>query len=234
MTSDSIVIERFKSEALKRGVITLVAANRDEAVRHISSLAGSKNITRVVKSSCPLAGKLGLSRHMENRGINICETSLVHWTLQIKHKKEVPLEEIAALVSTATGEKVIIDPDEILKAAKKALKAIYTGADLGITEADFGIAETGTLVTLENEDNARLAMVLPRLHLTLLEASHVVASLADAAEMIKQTSGKIQGHKLPTLISHFAGRNSFTDAQGKFPTRTEGPAEEYILLIHET
>jgi L-lactate utilization protein LutB len=233
MTANPDVIDKFKAEAAKTGVKILVAGNREEAAGHISRLAKSKNITSVVKSSCPLAGRLGLSLHMESSGIKVCETSLVQWTLQLKQSKEVPIEEIAALVSSATGEKVGNDPEEILKAAKIALKALYAGADLGITEADFGIAETGTLVTLENEGNARLAAVLPRLHLTLLEAGHVVSSLADAAEMIKQTSGGIPGHKLPTFITYLTGRNTTADIPGALFARAQGPAEEYILLVHE-
>lgn len=233
MTANSDVIDKFKSEALKKGVKTLVAANAQEAVLHISSLASSKNINIVVKSRCPLAGRLGLVPHMQNSGIRVCETSLVQLTLQLKQKKEVPLEEIAALVLSATGEKVSNDPDEVLKAAQKALKYAYAGSDLGISEADLGIAETGTLISLENEDNARLATVLPRLHLTLLEAGHVVSNLAAAIELIKQTSGNIPGSKLPTLITHFTGQNTSIDRPEHLLTRNLGPQEEFILLVND-
>jgi L-lactate dehydrogenase complex protein LldF len=233
MTTNSDVIEKFIAEASRSGAKILVAGNRDEAAAHISSLAKSKNITTVVKARCPLAGRLELPQHMEKSGINVCETSLVQWTLQLKQQKDVPLEEVAALVSTATGEKVGNDPEEILKAAKKALKAVYESADLGITEADFGIAETGTLITMENEGNARLAAVLPRLHLTLLDANHVVASLADVTEMIKQTSGGIPGHAVPTFITYLTGRNTTADIPDALFSRAQGPAEEYILIIRE-
>jgi L-lactate utilization protein LutB len=233
MTANSDVIEKFIAEASRAGAKILVADNRDEAAGHISSLAKSKNITTVVKARCPLAGKLGLPRHMENSGIKVCETSLVQWTLQLKQKKDVPLDEVAALVSTATGEKVGNDPEEILRAAKKALKAVYASADLGITEADFGIAETGTLISMENEGNARLAAVLPRLHLTLLEAGHVVASLDDVTEMIKQTTGGIPGHAIPTFITYLTGRNTTADIPDALFARAQGPAEEYILIVHE-
>ena len=234
MTARAELIEKFTSEASRVGAKILVAADRAEAAAHISSLAKSKNISSVVKSSCPLAVKLELVTHMETCGLKVCETSLVQWTLQLKQKKNVPLEEVAALVSSATGEKVGSDPEDILKAARSVLKGIYAGADLGITQADFGIAETGTLVTLESEGNARLAAVLPRLHLTLLEAENVVASLAEAAEMIKQNAGGIPGHRLPALITYLTGRNTTADIPGALFARAQGPEEEYILIIHRT
>jgi len=233
MAANSEIIDKFIAEASRAGAKILVANDRHEAAGHISSLAKSKNVTTVVKARCPLAGRLSLSQHMENSGLMVCETSLVQWTLQITQKKDVPLEEVAALVSTATGEKVGNDPEEILMAAKKALKAVYASSDLGITEADFGIAETGTLLTLENEGNARLAAVLPRLHLTLLEAIHVVASLNDATEMIKQTSGGIPGHAIPTFITYLTGRNTTADIPDALFARAQGPAEEYILIVRE-
>lgn len=231
MTINNELIKKFTAEASRVGAKILTAAGRAEAAEHISNLAKTKNIGSVVKSSCPLAVKLDLVSHMETCGMRVCETSLVQWTLQLKQKKNVPLDEVAALVSSATGEKISSDPEAILSAARRVLKGIYAGADLGITQADFGIAETGTLVTLESEGNARLAAVLPRLHLTLLEAENVVADLAEAAEMIKRNAGGIQGHKLPTFITCLTGRNTTADIPGALFARAQGPEEEYILIV---
>jgi L-lactate dehydrogenase complex protein LldF len=230
---DLELIEKFKTEASRAGAKVLTAGSRDEAAGHISRLVQEKNIINVVKAHCHLADSIGLSQHLEKSGLKICETALVQWTLQLAHKKEVPLDEVAALIAAATGEKVDNDPEQILKAARKALKGIYAGSDLGITGADFGIAETGTVITLETEGNARLAAVLPRLHLTLLEAGHIVASLDDVAEMIKQTSGGIPGHKVPAFITYLTGRNTTADIPNALFARAQGPTEEYILLINE-
>lgn len=232
MTTNTYLIKKFQLEASNSGVKVLIAADRDEAEKHITELVRSQNITSVVKSSCPLAGKLGLFTHMKASGLRICETSLVKWTLQLKQDQEVPLDEVATVVSSALGEKINNDPESVLMAAQQALKAIYKGADLGISEADFGIAETGTLITLENENNSRLADVLPRLHLTLLEAKHVVESMADAAEMIKQNLGSIPGYKMPALITGLNARNTTAYIPyARFP-HTRCPEEEYILLIY--
>lgn len=231
MDKKSELIEKFKAEATKAGAKVLVAESREKAIDHINSIIRTKKVSNVVKASCPLAGSLGLLNHLADQEINICETSLVQWTLQLTQNKEVPLKEVADLVATATGEVVNHDPDAILQAAKRALKHIYANADLGITEADFGIAETGTLITLENEGNQRLAAVLPRLHLTIIETKNIVLDLAEAAEIIKTTSGGIPGHKLPTFITYLTGRNTTADIPGALFARAQGPEEEYVLLI---
>lgn len=231
MTKKIELIEKFKAEAAKAGAKVLVAENREKAIDHINNIIRSKRVNVVVKASCPLAGSLKLLNHLSEQNISVCETSLVQWAIRLTQNKEVPLEEVAGLVATATGEIVDHDPEAVLQAAKRALKNIYANADLGITEADFGIAETGTLITLENEGNQRLAAVLPRLHLTIIEAKNIVLDLAEAAEMIKRTAGGIPGCRLPTFITYLTGRNTTADIPGALFARAQGPEEEYILLI---
>jgi L-lactate dehydrogenase complex protein LldF len=231
MAANSELMEKFKKEAARLGPKIFSANTAEEAVNYILNLVKEKNIKTVVKSNSALAAQLGLRQQLENNGVKVTETSIVQWVQQLSGGKEASVDKIAELMSSATGEKVEANPEAIFKAAHHALKDTYVNAGLGITQADFGIAESGTLVTLENEGNARLAAALPRIHLTLLDCKSVVADLATAAEKIKGSSSGIPGHKISTFITYLTGRNTTGDIPGAFLARAQGPAEEHILLI---
>jgi len=231
MTDHHELLEKFKTEATAAGSQVTVALSPAEAVDHVLKLAKDRGITTVVKSASPIAEKLDLAACLSTAGIKVMETSIARWAADLARGKDVPVDKLAELISDAAGEKVPADTGAILQAARRILKAAYAGAGLGITEADFGIAETGTLVTLENEGNARLAAVLPKLHLTLLDGRRIAGNLADAAELIKGTSGGIPGHKVPAFITYLTGRNTTADIPGAIFARAQGPAEEHILIV---
>lgn len=230
--SDKIeLLERFKTEAALSGAQVTLASSADQAVDFVLGLVKDKGITTAVKSASPIAERLDLAARLTKAGVKVMETSIAQWAAGLARGKDVPMDKLAELISAVSGEKVPPEPEAILRVARRIMKDMYAGAGLGITEADFGIAETGTLVTLENEGNARLAAALPRLHLTLLDGTHIAGSLADAAELIKGSSGGIPGHKLPTFITYLTGRNTTADIPGAIFARAQGPAEEYILIL---
>lgn len=124
------------------------------------------------------------------------------------------------------------DPDSIITAARHALRQKYINADLGISEADIAIAETGTLVLIGNEGNTRLVAVLPRLHLTLVNSQNLVETLDDASARIKSLSRKKTKRKMPAYVTYLTGRNTTADIPGAIFARAQGPAEEHIVLLH--
>ena len=231
MAENADLINKFTSAVSRLGTKVFLADTPADAVNYIVSLVRDKDIKTVVKANSSIAVKLALNDMLDGCGVRVTDTSIVQWTLQLLKGKDVPADQVAALISSATGQKVGTEPSEMLKAARKALKEAYVNADLGITEADFAIAETGSLIRLDNEGNARLAAALPRIHLTLLDASCVVADLAAAAEKIKGTSAGIPGHKVSTFITHLSKRNTTGNIPEASSAQVKTPTEELILLV---
>jgi L-lactate utilization protein LutB len=221
------LIETFKEKASGAGYLVYVAETKVRALDHIMGMVRENDIKLAVISESPTADYLGLYSMLTRLGIRTMQTSIVKWVLQLARGKEVPFDKVAELILSITGERVEHEPQELLKAARRALKQIYAGADLGVTQADYGIAESGTPVNLESSDNARLASVLPRLHLTLLDSSQIVPGLPDLADRIKGSSIGIPGHKAPTFITYLTDRNRAADTP-----RSQGRTGEHILVLN--
>ena len=233
MTVDHELLEKFKTEATLGGAQVFVASSAEEAVNHVLKIIKSKDLKIVVKSGSSLADKLGLSERLAADGVRVIETAIAQWAVQLAKGKDVPIDMVAKMISSAAGEEVPAEAEALLRAARRILKEAYTGAGLGISEADFGIAETGKLVTLENEGNARLAAILPKVHLSLLEGRRIALTRAAAAELIKGSSSGIPGHKVSTLITYLTRRDTAADMPGDVFTRARSPAEEHILIINK-
>lgn len=114
---------------------------------------------------------------------------------------------------------------------QQELRDACLGADIGISEATAAIAETGTLVIASNHGGSRLVAVMPRLHITVVDRQNVVASLEEAVLRIKSPGGTFSS-PVPTYVTCITGRNTTADIPGALLARAQGPAEEYILLIH--
>jgi L-lactate dehydrogenase complex protein LldF len=233
MAVDHELLDKFKTEATLGGAKVFVAASDEEAVNHVLQIVKGKDLKIVVKSNSSLAEKLGLSERLADCGVRVIETAIAQWAVQLAKGKDVPIDMVAKMVSCATGEEVPAEAEALLRAARRILKEAYTGDGLGITEADFGIAETGKLVTLENEGNARLAAILPKVHLSLLEGSRIARTRAAAAELIKGSSVGIPGHKVSTFITYLTRRDNTADKTGDDSPRARGSAEEHILIINK-
>jgi L-lactate utilization protein LutB len=233
MTADASLIKKFSGQASRAGAIVHVSETDNDAVDYILSLVQEHGIKLVIISNSGMADRIKLSPRLEFAGINILETSVVQSLSQLVKGKDVPFSEVALQMSIASGRHVNPDKEEIMAAAKLAFKELYSGAGLGITEADFGIAENGTTATLENEGHARLASILPILHLTLLDANRIASSLSEATDIIGRSSGGIPGYKIPAFINYLTRKNTKTNKTAtELSNRSKCPAAEYILILN--
>ncbi len=235
----SELIEQFKTEATNTGAGAVVYEAKDaqDAKDYVLKLAQERNVQHVVKSRSSLARETGLREHLEAAGIRVVETDLKEWLAQLAGEKagqatDKGIERIAELISQAAGKKLEPDPQALLTAAREALRPLYINADMGISEADMAIAETGTSVTLSNEGNERLVALLPRIHVTLVDPQKIVPTLHDATAELESLSQELSGRRIPSYVTHITGKNTTGDIRGAFRARAQGPEEEHIVLVN--
>src|SRR5690606_36251155 len=140
-----------------------LAHDAAEANRIIVEIAQSRNARLVVKSKSMATEEIGLNAHLEAAGIQVVETDLGEWIVQLADDRPSHLiapalhkskEQVAELFSKRIGQPLPPDPAQLVKVARRELRRMFVEADLGISGANFAIAETGTIGIVTNEGNA--------------------------------------------------------------------------------
>jgi L-lactate dehydrogenase complex protein LldF len=231
------LITKFKSEAGKAGFIIYESASADDIRGYILKLAWEREVRTAVKSKSKLAGKIKLRLGLEKAGIAVTETDIEEWLAQLaggKATSRINITQARTLISKATGQKLDAEPSMLLNAVNKVIRQYCIDADLGISEADIAIAETGTLVLTGNEGVGRLVAVLPRIHVTLLDPQNIVPMMEDVFSKLKKVVNPGARQMVPGYVTYITGRNTTADIPGAVLARAQGPAEEHVILVNET
>src|SRR5262249_59059147 len=103
---------------------------------------------------------------------------------------------------------------EMTQIARRALRDELVQADMGITGANFAIAETGSIVLVTNEGNGRLSSTMPRVHVALMGMEKVIPRLADLAVMLKVLTNSATGQKISSYVTMLTGPRRDHDLDG--------------------
>ncbi len=124
---------------------------------------------------------------MKITGSTVTETDLGEWIIQLRHEGPSHMVmpaihlsrfQVGDLFTDVTGAKQQPDIEKLVKVARRELRSAFAEADMGITGANFAIADSGTIGLVTNEGNARLVTTLPRVHVALMGIDKLVPSLA--------------------------------------------------------
>jgi L-lactate dehydrogenase complex protein LldF len=230
------LVDQFKVEAGKAGAVVYQASSSSDACNYVLNLARERDVRSAVKSKSKVAGAIKLAENLQKAGIEVTETDLKEWLAQLAGGKSTghkTIGQLEKLISKATGQKLGAEPQAMLNAANRVIRRYCIDADLGISEADLAIAETGTLVIAGNEGVTRLVAVLPRIHVTLLESKNVVPVMEDVFTRLGRLRQDRTGQVIPAYVTYITGKNTTADIPGAVLARAQGPAEEHIILVNK-
>ncbi|HKK32557.1 MAG TPA: LUD domain-containing protein, partial [Desulfomicrobiaceae bacterium] len=188
------LFEEFKEKAEKVGVKVHLAATAYEANELIAKIARDSKCKKIVKSKSMTAEETLLNHHLEDAGLEVTETDLGEWIIQLRHEGPTHMVmpaihlsryQVSDLFSDVTKKKQTAEIEKLVKVARRELRQKYVEADMGISGANFAIAETGTIGIATNEGNARLVTTLPRVHVALAGLDKLVPSLEDALATLR-------------------------------------------------
>jgi len=218
-------LEQFTGNAEKAGATIHWARDGKEVCRIVLDLIDAIDATNVVKSKSMATEEIHLNHALEAEGINPIETDLGEWIIQLANETPshivVPAihktkGQIAALFVEKTGIEKTDDVDVLTNTARKVLRSRFAEAEVGISGVNFGVAETGTILILENEGNIRLTTSLPKVHIALMGIEKVIPKFADLDVFLKLLPRSGTGQRLTTYQSlitgtpHAAASNSRT------------------------
>jgi iron-sulfur cluster protein len=234
------LVEQFKAEAIKAGAVVYEAEDAEDANDYVLKLAQEHKVQHIVKSKSMLGEEIGLREHLEQAGIEVTETDIGEWIVQLAGERPAhivgpaihkTIEQVAELISKATGQEFGSDPQALLDAARRALRQTYIDADMGISGANIAIAETGTLVIVTNEGNGCMATTLPPVHVAVVGYEKIVSKWEDAAAIFRLLSRCTAGMKMPVYVSHITGTSRTNAMPGSLLHGAGGPGEVHIVLV---
>jgi iron-sulfur cluster protein len=212
-----ILFEKFKSHAEKAGTIVHRAKNASEANEIIARIAKINQVKKIVKSKSMTAEETFLNNHLEKQGYEVTETDLGEWIIQLKHEGpshmvlpaiHLSRYQVGELFEDQTGQKLDKnDIDKLVKVARKELRPKFLEADMGISGANFAIADSGTLGLVTNEGNMRLVTTLPRIHVALVGFDKLVSNLASALQILKLLPRNATGQAITSYVTWIKGAN---------------------------
>src|SRR6266480_4708243 len=225
-------LEEFAANAEKAGAQIHWARDADEANGIVCRLAGERGVRLVVKSKSMVTEEIHLNAALEAVGVAALETDLGEYIIQLAG--ETPSHIIAPAIHKTKGqiaelftEKLGIAPtddiDRLTSAARQILREKFAAADMGISGVNFGVAETGTILILENEGNIRLTTSLPKTHIAVMGIEKVIPRFADLEVFLKLLPRSGTGQHLTSYQSLITGT--------KRRPEDEGPDEVHIILL---
>ncbi len=211
------LFQLFRRQAQAGGAQVHLAATAGEANRIIADIARQAGVKKIVKSKSMTAEETHLNDHLEALGLQVTETDLGEWIIQLRREGPSHMvapavhcsrHDVARLFSQVTGE--IYDPDDIaglVKVARRELRRAFLEADMGISGANLALAKSGTVGIVTNEGNARLVTTLPRVHVALVGLEKLVPDLAAAAKILKLLPRNAAGQIMSSYVTWIGGAN---------------------------
>ncbi len=219
--SDALYKE-FKENAEAAGIHVHFAKDGDEANRIIAQIAKDAECKLIVKSKSMTAEETLLNHDLEDEGFEVVETDLGEWIIQLRHEGpshvvmpaiHLSRYQVGDLFTDVTGKKQDSDIEKLVKVARRELRQKYVEADMGITGANFAVAETGGIGLVTNEGNARLVSTLPRVHVALMGIDKLLPTLHDALRILKVLPRNATGQHLTSYVTWITGANECLAAE---------------------
>jgi L-lactate dehydrogenase complex protein LldF len=225
-------LQEFERNAESRGAKVHWARDAAEANAIICRLAIDRQAKMVVKSKSMTTEETHLNTALEAAGLQVVETDLGEYIIQLA--KETPSHiiapaihktrrQVAELFTAELGMAPTDDVAQLTRTARATLRDRFASADVGISGVNFAVAETGTIVIVENEGNIRLTTSLPRIHIAMMGIEKVMPRFKDLDVFLKLLPRSGTGQRLTTYQSFITGtKRQATD---------EGPEELHIVLL---
>jgi iron-sulfur cluster protein len=214
----------FERNAVERGAKVYRTSDPAKVREYILKVAQDNGVKRIVKSKSMATEEIHLNPYLEKEGIAVGETDLGEWIIQLAGQTpshmvmpaiHMTKEEVSDLFSKEVNERLTSDIPRLVKVARNELRPKFLEADMGISGGNIAVAETGSIVLMTNEGNARLVTSLPRIHIALVGIEKLVEKYADVATILKALPRSATAQLLTSYVSIITGPTPNPDGSMK-------------------
>ena len=225
-------LELFETNLAQRGGKVIWAENAEEAQQAILTICKEKNCKTIVKSKSMVTEEIKLNDFLETHHIESVETDLGEYIQQLDHEPPYHIvtpamhkskEDVAKLFHDHLDTPLNLSPEELTLVAREKLREKYTEAEIGITGANFIIADIGGIAITENEGNARLSCAFPKTHIVITGIEKIIPSINDLSLFWPLLATYGTGQQLTVYNTIVSGP--------KQPNENDGPEEMYVILL---
>jgi len=226
-------LSTFESNAAAARAKVHWARDGAEACDIVVNIARQREVTLATKSKSMVTEEIHLNEALENAGVEVVETDLGEWIIQLAHEHPSHIiapaihksrHEVAALLSQKAGRP--LSPDnlpQLTAEARRILRQYFLTSGIGISGGNLAVAETGSLVLVTNEGNGRLVTSLPATHVAIIGIEKIVPTWDEAAVWLSLLARSASGQPLSVYTSIITGPAREKDA--------DGPREVHIVLL---
>lgn len=225
-------LEQFEANVEARGGKVIYCKDATEVSDFVLELAKERNARLIVKSKSMTTEEIDLNERLEHHGLESVETDLGEYILQLSHERPYhivapALHKTRYDVADVFTEKLGVEREVVIEKqtmiARKVLREKFLAADIGISGANFLVADSGAVTLVENEGNARLSTSAPKVHIAIAGIEKLIPRAQDLATFLKLLGRSATGQPLTVYTSFLAGPRR--------PGEIDGPEEFYVLLL---
>lgn len=225
-------LEELDASIVRNGGHVHYADDAADACRIITEIAAKANCKRAVKSKSMTSEEVHLNAALEKAGIEVVETDYGEFVIQVAGERPSHIvapavhhtrESIARVLGEFTGETLSTEPADLAQVGRRLLRDKFFQADIGISGANFAVAETGTICLITNEGNGRLTTTLPRVHVALMGMEKLVPRMRDLPVFLKLLARAATGMPLSVYTNMITGPRR--------PGELDGPEEFHLVVL---
>jgi L-lactate dehydrogenase complex protein LldF len=228
-------LEQMADAIERRGGNVFFARDGEDVVRYVGDLARRKGAKVITKSKSMATEEIELNHRVEEEyadlNLEIVETDLGEWIAQLAGQTPSHIvgpilhmnrRQVVDVLSAAAGRRLPPDIEALGSFARRRLREKFLAADIGITGANFGVAETGTIATITNEGNARLVTSVPPVHVVVMGIEKMIPRFSDLSVFVRLLGRSGTGQKITVYTNFITGPRGEGELDG---------AEEFHLIL---
>jgi L-lactate dehydrogenase complex protein LldF len=231
-----LYLERYEENVTAAGGHVHWASTAEDACAAILKICAEADAKLVTKGKSMVSEEIGLNARLEQSGLEVVETDLGEYILQIRH--ETPSHIIAPAIHLTQDQveqdfrrqhsqlpkgRKLEHPAELVDEARQILREKFVNADVGITGANFLIAETGSSIIVTNEGNGDLTQSLAKTHIVITSIDKVVPTLDDASSLLRLLARSATGQEITSYTTFSTGPRRDGDP--------DGPQAYHVVLL---
>ena len=225
-------LERFESNVAAHGGKVVYCADSQEVADFVLSLAKERQARLIVKSKSMTTEEIHFNEHLERHQLEAVETDLGEYILQLAHQRPYHIVapalhltryDVAEIFSKNLGVANEVVIEKQTRIARSALREKFLQADIGVTGANFLVADSGAVVVVENEGNARLTTSAPKIHIAVAGIEKLIPRVQDLGVFLTLLGRSATGQPLTVYTSFLSGPRRSGEV--------DGPDEFYVLLL---